>query len=127
MTLIEPDKFRLDSSVDRRKPSDKKGRLPEPKPGEEFLAGPIPLTWLTKAACLPGKTLTVSLVIWFKARCNKMNTMRMSNTLLAKFGVNRKAGYEALRRLEKAGLIKVEHHSGRSPIVTVLDCERYLR
>ena len=119
MCIIEPDKLRLTPPVKGRTPVGKKRRLPKHKRGEEFLKGPIPLTWLQEAARLPGKTIVVGLVIWFKVGCNKTATVKTSNLLLHRLGVGRKAGYEGLRRLEKAGLIEVERHIGRSPVVTV--------
>lgn len=33
----------------------------------KFIKGPIPLTWWTNAAALPGKALALASAIWFKA------------------------------------------------------------
>ena len=121
MSMIEPDKFRLSHPGSGSRPINKRKRLPKHKNGEEFLKGPIPFNWLRKAARLPGKALAVSIAIWFKAGCNRTAIVKSSNTLLGKLGVNRKAGYGGLQRLEKAGLIEVERHAGRSPVVTLLD------
>ncbi len=94
-------------------------RPPHHRKGEEFLKGPIPLNWLCLAASLPGKTLAIGSAIWFKAGVTKRNTIRLTGKLLTKFGVGRKAGYRGLERLELAGLVSVERHAGRCPVVTL--------
>jgi hypothetical protein len=47
-------------------------------------------------------------------------TVPMSNRTLADMGVDRYTKYRALRCLERAGLIRVEHRGHRSPLVTLL-------
>ncbi len=95
-------------------------RLPRHKPGGMFLKGPIPLNWLSPAALLPGKTLSVGIAIWFMAGIKKNNTIRLTGKTMIQFGVKRKAGYRALQRLEQAGLISVKRGIGRCPVVTIL-------
>ena len=85
----------------------------------EFLAGPIPLTWLTKAASLPGKALAVGVAIWFKARVSRSQTVKIGRPLMKKFHVGRGATARCLKALESAGLITVERHAGRCPVVTI--------
>jgi len=53
----------------------------------------------------------------------KTNQVKLSGTLLRELGISRHAAYRALEWLEKAELIEVERHSGRSPVVTLLDNE----
>ena len=100
-----------------------KGRtkLPRHTPGQEFLRGPIPLAWLAQAAALRGKALAVALAIWFKAGATKCPTVRLGRALLVKVSVSRKAGYRGLAALESAGLVVVERHPGRCPVVTICD------
>ena len=99
-------------------------RLPRPKAGERFLKGPIPLTWLSTAAKLPGKSLHVAIAIWLTASLAKSATASLSNLAALPFGLDRNAKYRALQWLEEAGLIEVERKPGRSPIVTVLEFEK---
>lgn len=41
------------------------GKLVESAKAALFLRGPIPLNWLSCAAVLPGKTLNVSIALWW--------------------------------------------------------------
>jgi hypothetical protein len=86
-----------------------------------FIKGPIPLLWLSRAGMLPGKALHVAIAICFLTGVKKMNTVPVSNKLLAEFGVNRYAKSRALKQLSDAGLVSVEQGVGRSPVVTVLE------
>ena len=96
-------------------------RLPRPKAGEKFLKGPIPLTWISTAARLPGKSLHVGIAIWFTASLSKSATVPLSNLAGLPFGLDRNAKYRALAWLEEAGLITVDRQVGRSPVVTLLE------
>ena len=105
-----------------------KGRSLKPKPhkrmprvGWQFLKGPIDLQWLQLAASLPGKSLHVGLVLWYLAGLKKQKTFKLSRTTLESFSINRHAAYRALKALEHAGLVSVERHPGRLPIVTLRD------
>jgi len=99
---------------------------PPPRPGAEsqsryFIKGPIPLLWLQRAAAIPGKALHVALGLWFvKGLCCKA-TFPFKQKVTADLGVSRDATYDALSRMEEAGLIRVLRHRGRSPVVTVLE------
>jgi hypothetical protein len=115
--LPDLDKLRLHQSPvlhDRRK-------LPRHQPGQKFLKGPIPLPWLTAAANLPGKALGVGLAIWYLAGMRRSHIVRMMRSALTAFNVGRKAGYSGLAALEEAGLIRVNRHTGRLPLVELLD------
>ena len=97
-------------------------RLPRHKPGKRFLKGPIPAEWLSRAASLPGKALHVGLAVWFSAGLAKGPRVRLSGTVLAMFGVDRRhTAYRALERLEAANLVTVDRHPGRNPLVTLRD------
>ena len=87
----------------------------------EFLKGPIPLSWLSVAACLPGKALHAGLAIWFEHGRRKKAQFKLTAAIAKRFGVARKAVYGALRSLEEAGLIAAERRHGKNPIITLLD------
>lgn len=87
---------------------------------ERFLKGPVPLPWLCAAACLPGKSLHVGVALWHLAGARRSQTIALPNALLEGFGVDRFAKRRALDALEQAGLIHVEHHRGRHPLVSIL-------
>lgn len=87
---------------------------------EPFVKGPIPLRWLRSAARIRGKSLAVGIALWYKAGLCKTKTVKATGRLWETFGIERKSLYPALRRLQKAGLISVEQHPGRNPLVTIL-------
>ena len=86
-----------------------------------FLKGPVPIKWLAIAARQKGKTLHVAIVIWQLSGMEKNCTVSLSNKQLKEFGVNRFAKARAFEELSKAGLITVERHPGRSPVITIKD------
>jgi DNA-binding MarR family transcriptional regulator len=94
---------------------------PRHRPGEYFLKGPIPLSWLAPASRLPGRALHVATAIWFLAGVGRTRTIRLQGGLLRQLGVNRHAAYRGLNALEEAGLVAVERRPGGNPKVTILD------
>jgi hypothetical protein len=94
------------------------------KKRRKFLKGPIPWYWLSRAAQQPGKALHIGIAIWFLAGVKCKQTVHLSNIFVKDLGVKRNAKYDALRTLESAGLISVERHRGRSPVVTILEVEQ---
>lgn len=88
--------------------------------GGRLIKGPIPLDWIGRAACLPGKTLHVALALQYLAGLQKTHTVKLGAKALVVMGVARDAKYEALDRLQEAGLITVERARGRIPVVTML-------
>ena len=86
---------------------------------EMFICGPIPLWWITKAAGMEGKTLHVGMTLWFLSGLKRSRKVVLSQLKLRLFDVSRQASYRALSRLESAGLVSVERHQGRNPIVFI--------
>ena len=120
MTTFNLEKLRLQRPVTGKNLTRIKRRPPRHKQGEKFLMGPIPLSWLAKAAAIPGKALTIGIALWFEVGCNNNATVKASGGLFAKLSVSRNASYRGLRELENRGLVKVDRHRGRSPVVTIL-------
>ena len=107
-------------------PNGDKGSLASQKPprhrrGEKFLKGPIPWGWLTEAAKQPGHAFHIGIALWHLSFMKRKKTVILSGKLLKDLKVDRFAGYRALTALEKAGLVSVERHRGRCPVVTILD------
>jgi hypothetical protein len=96
-------------------------RPPKHKRGERFLKGPIPWTWLATAARQPGKSLHLAIAIWFMAGLTRSKDVKISNLLLRALGVKRSSRQRSLAALEQAGLIAIQHSTGKSPIITILD------
>jgi hypothetical protein len=97
-----------------------KAKAPRPGPGEKFLKGPIPWSWHSKAGRLKGHALHVGIVLWFLAGFKKGGTVTLSSSVLRDLGVTRESKYRGLKELESAGLISVDRHTGRNPVVTIL-------
>ena len=89
--------------------------------GAEHFRGPVPLAWLLTAARLPGRALHVAIALWYAAQLSGAQSVRLSNTLCERFGLDRNAKYRGLELLEATGLVEVKRKCGRSPAVTILD------
>lgn len=93
---------------------------PDRQRQDGFIKGPLPLTWMAKAAQLPGKTLQVALALWYLSGLQKTDSVKLTAKTSSLFGLSRDAKYDAIARLEAAGLIEVLRSPGRSPVVTIL-------
>jgi hypothetical protein len=78
---------------------------------------------MEKAARLEGKCINVGVVCWFLAGLNGKRKFSLEYKWLLKFSVGRGSSRRCLKKLEDAGLLSVERHVGRSPIVTILTDE----
>jgi hypothetical protein len=87
---------------------------------EPFLKGPIPMAWLKAAAELPGKAFQLGIAIWWLRPMSKSENFKLTQKALDFVGISRDATYEALKRLEARGLIRVQRSPGRRPIVGIL-------
>ncbi len=121
MDLPGLDHLRLPQSPPEPREVSSSRRPPRHRKGEHFLKGPVPCTWLEQAAVLPGKALHIGLALWFMAGMTKSQTVKLSRSLAAQFGTLPDASRRALSTLEKAGLVSVIRHPGRSPVVTLLE------
>lgn len=88
---------------------------------QRFLKGPIPWTWLCRACRLGGKTGIVAIAIWHWVALTKRRNVNVRHGDLRSLGVGRDATRRALLAMERAKLITVTRHTGRSPVVTLLD------
>jgi hypothetical protein len=87
---------------------------------EPFLKGPIPMAWLKSAAELPGKAFQLGIAIWWLRPMSKSENFKLTKKALDYVGISRDATYDALKRLEARGLIRVQRSPGRRPIVGIL-------
>jgi len=90
---------------------------PESQP---FLRGPIPLTWLGRAARLPGKTLNVALAVWWIYGMVGHKPMKLSKKALAIFQISVDAATDGLNRLEHHGLVKLQKNPGQRPLIEIV-------
>ena len=77
------------------------------------------MSWLTRAARLPGKALHVGLLLWFRVGCERSNVVRLTRGHADFFALDRHTVYRGLAALERAGLVNVDRRRGRCPVVTV--------
>lgn len=116
----------MDIEQFRAKPGDvqppmRRRKVPRHKPGEWFIKGPIPGDWLVRASQISCRALRVGLVLWYLAGVHNTGEVKPTWQNWERFGLSPDAGRHGLRALEQAGLIKVERHSGRCPVVTIED------
>lgn len=102
-------------------PQPHRSRAPRHTRGELFLKGPIPWRWLELAAALPGRALAVALVVWHLVGLKKCQTVKLAPSKIRSLGLSPRVARRGLNALERAGLVAVDRHRGRSANVTVLD------
>jgi hypothetical protein len=88
---------------------------------EPFLKGPIPMAWLKAAADLPGKAFQLGIAIWWLRPMSKSENFKLTRKALDYVSISRDATYDALKRLEESGLVRVQRPPGQRPIVGILD------
>ena len=85
-----------------------------------FLKGPIPITWLSAAASLPGKALHLGVALWWLQGMRKTPHIKITQKALHFFALSRDATRDGLLRLENKGLIRVQRRPGQRPMVWLL-------
>ena len=81
------------------------------------------MNWLSRAAQLPGKSLQVALAIWFLAGLKNHASVKLGQSVLNDFGVDRHSKARALTWLADAKLISIQSASGCAPVITILAVE----
>jgi DNA-binding transcriptional ArsR family regulator len=121
----DPSRLRLDQDgVRRLQGGTRCGRRASPIRGK-FIAGPIDVSWVVQASRLGGKALIVGLALWYLKKLRQADTFIVSNLMLQEWDVQPDAKTRALRKLEKAGLIRIERRGKRSPQVTLVGENRF--
>lgn len=70
------------------------------------------------AAKLPGKALHVATAILLQGLVERSTAIEWDADYGAQLGLNPMAAYRGLKTLEAAGLVSVDRHPGRPPVVT---------
>jgi hypothetical protein len=112
-----------DAALAKHRQAPTRARLPRPLPGEQYLGGPIPMSWLRVAAALPGKAFHLAVALWFEAgrRRGKSPTAHLSAATYRSFGLaSRNTRDRALEALAGAGLVRVETRTGRPVLITIV-------
>ena len=100
-------------------PNPSSGKPPRHRSGEPFIKGPIPISWLGRAAALPGKSLHVGLALWYVAGLTGKRRVQLRQEVLGWLGLAPSGVRRSLIRLESAGLVSLDRKRGRRPIVTI--------
>lgn len=93
--------------------------LPPPADGEHFIKGPIPMGWLKIASWCGQRAEAVALLVWFAAGLQKSNPCKLTPKVLAELHVHPRTARRILERFMAAGIVDVQFHRGRSPLVTI--------
>ena len=116
----DPSRFRLSQDrVTRLRGIVRHGRRVSPIRGK-FIRGPLDVSWVVQASQLGVKALLVGLALWHIRGLRRADTFIVSNIMVQDWGILPDAKRRALRKLEVAGLIRVEQRRKLSPLVTVL-------
>jgi len=113
----------LDSSIIKRTSKSRQYK--------EYVRGPLPLKWFQKASSISRTACVVGLIIWRIAYQRKLwghNSqrrtswpMKVTTQTCMKWGICGNSKNTALRRMEEAGLIRLDLKRGRSPVVQIID------
>jgi len=80
------------------------------------------MSWIERAACLPGKAWHLATALWFVAIRDRKKPAQVTITLktLRRFGLTRKSYYRAQGALASVKLIRVTRRRGCKPLFTIL-------
>jgi hypothetical protein len=93
-----------------------------PKPGKDYVKGPLSLPWFQRALKLNSHcALVVSMVIWYVQGLQKRDMgIEITSTAWELFGVDRAAKCRWLKALEARGLIEVVLKNRQSTVVNII-------
>lgn len=92
----------------------------------KFIRGPIPMTWVTRVASLPGKApLLIGMMLFHLAGLRgTRERLPLCSKRMREFGIlNVQTVRNALNAMQSAGLVKIESQPGRCRLITILDYE----
>jgi len=118
--MLDLELARLPSSMARPSPA-ARDALPRPAEGERYLGGPIPISWLSAACRLSGRSLQVAIAVWHEATLSGRTAQApVRASLCRQFGVSRSTMARGLDQLVAAGLLEVVARGrGRLTIVRI--------
>jgi hypothetical protein len=87
----------------------------------KFIKGPLPISWLSKAAKLGGKALNLSLALFFIHGIQPDRWIVLSSAVVEPFNCGvRQTLHKTLQQLETAGLVIVTRKKGACPRVQLV-------
>ena len=118
---LDPSRLKLTASNTPAAKPKLARKPPRHRAGEWFLKGPIPGSWLSRAAALNVRALRLALAIWFEAGVRRKRTVRLSAETLRRFAVPRDGCRKGLLELRAAGLVSIVQKTGCRPEITIED------
>ena len=79
---------------------------------------------MKQAAKVSWRALRVGLALWYLVGLKKAQPVKPTWAIWERFGLSPDAGRLGLAALERAGLVAVDRHGGRCPMVTILEWPR---
>jgi len=88
---------------------------------DENLQRPLPMTWLSQVAKVPGyKTINVAIALWWIHCISGGGEIKLTRKALSLLNVSRETANDAIERMERAGLIEVVRNVGMRHKVLIL-------
>jgi hypothetical protein len=88
-------------------------------PGE-YISGPIPVSWIGPAMREGGNACVVAMLIWHYWKLRTGRPVRVSMCKCQAINMGRRARNSALAKLADMGLIEIDAHRDRAPVVRVI-------
>jgi hypothetical protein len=98
-----------------------KKRLPRPRQGDSFIAGPIPYSWISGACKLSGVGLHVAMCYQIHAKVFPQKPRWGAKELAKGLTVSLGTARRGIHLAEQAGLVVVKRRPGCKPIVSILN------
>ena len=114
-------KLRAKDSADKKSIRKRRYDLPKHGTGDRFIKGPIPLDWVKASSVCGRRSIDVAVILWFAAGIQRSNPFKLSQTVLSELVIPAKTARRILIRMQSIGIVVVDFHRGRSPLVTILD------
>lgn len=76
--------------------------------------------WLERAAQIPGRSFNLAACLLWAAALARATKVSIDQRLVRRYGMSRDASYEALKRLEEAGLVQASRVNGSHTSVTLI-------
>jgi hypothetical protein len=96
-------------------------RPPRHRPDETFILGPIPFTWVSTAAQLPGAGFAVAMVYRFYCRRYQPTNRDGLGRIIGVLRISADSVQRALHAAELVGLLTVDREPGCKVAVSILD------
>ena len=104
-----------------------------PRRYQRFIRGPLPEDWFKKASSISKTAAVLGIILWQKAyeekawgwegQAMRSRPVKLTSQHCAKWGVCNRSMATALDLMDETGLILLDKHVGRSPLIRIIDNE----